>query len=369
MSVAVEQSQRRRRSASRRSEQAAAPARRVPSAALIASLTVAAVVLTVVSVSIGSFHVNWVDVVRVISAHLHIGSDDSVPQAARTVVWEVRVPRTLLALSVGGGLALAGAALQGIFRNPLADPGIVGVSSGAALGAVVSIVIGIGSLGSWSTPIAAFVGALAVSTLIYRFARRNGRTEVVTLILTGIALNAIAAAFIGFLTTTADDQKLRSIVFWNLGSFANARWRYVAVSTTLVAFGAATLPLLARRLDLLALGEREARHLGVETDRLRQRVIVIAAIVVGGCVAVSGIIAFVGLVVPHLIRLAAGPRHSVLLPASALGGAALLLLADIAARTVVAPKELPLGVVTSGFGGLFFLWLLLSVRRSQGGWG
>ena len=343
--------------------------RRARAAVLLSTLTAAALVLLVASVSIGSFHVHWLDVVRVIGAHLGIGSDDGVPAAAQTVVWQVRVPRTLLALTVGAGLALAGAALQGIFRNPLADPGIVGVSSGAALGAVLSIVVGVGSLGSWSTPVAAFLGALGVSVLIYRFARRNGRTEVVTLILTGIALNAIVAACIGFLTTQANDQQLRSIVFWNLGSFANARWRYVAISSALVAFGLLTLPALARRLDLLALGEREARHLGVETDALRRSVIVIAAIVVGGCVAVSGIIAFVGLVVPHLVRLAAGPGHRLLLPASALGGAALLMLADLGARTVVAPKELPLGVVTSGFGGVFFLWLLLSVRRSQGGWG
>jgi iron complex transport system permease protein len=343
-------------------------ARRTPPLLLHGVLAVLLVVTTVASVSIGTFHVHWADVLRVIGDHLGVGSSSSVPAAARTVVWEVRLPRTLLACLVGCGLALAGAALQGIYRNPLADPGIIGVSSGAALGAVTSIVLGVGSLGSWTTPVAAFGGALAVSVLVYRMSRRAGRTEVVTLVLTGIALNAIVASLIGYLTTRADDQQLRSIVFWNLGSFANARWRYVAVAGVIVAFGAATLPLLARRLDLLALGEREARHLGVETDALRRQVIVVAAIVVGGCVAVSGIIAFVGLVVPHLVRLVAGPSHRVLLPASALGGAALLTLADLGSRTLLAPRELPLGVVTSGVGGVFFLWLLLSVRRAQGGW-
>jgi iron complex transport system permease protein len=342
--------------------------RRTPPLLLHTVLAAVLVATALASVSVGAFHVHWTDVLRVIGHHLGLGSADDVPAAARTVVWEVRLPRTMLACIVGAGLAIAGASLQGIYRNPLADPGIIGVSSGAALGAVASIVVGFGELGSWTTPVAAFGGALGVSVLVYRMSRRAGRTEVVTLVLTGIALNAIVASLIGYLTTRANDQQLRSIVFWNLGSFANARWRYVIVAGVIVAFGASTLPLLARRLDLLALGEREALHLGVETDALRRQVIVIAAVVVGGCVAVSGIIAFVGLVVPHLVRLVAGPAHRVLLPASAIGGAALLALADLGSRTVLAPRELPLGVVTSGIGGVFFLWLLLSVRRRQGGW-
>lgn len=342
--------------------------RRLPAPVVLGTLAVAMVVVAIASLSTGAFHVNGVDVVRVIASHLGIGDAASVPAPARTVVWEVRMPRTLLALVVGAGLGMAGAALQGIFRNPLADPGIIGISSGAALGAVASIVIGIGSLGSWSTPVASFVGALAVSLLVQRLARRGGRTEVITLVLTGIALNAIVASTIGFITTRANDQQLRSIVFWQLGSFANAQWRYVAVAAALVAMGAAVLPALSRRLDLLALGEREARHLGVETERLRFTVLIVSAIVVGGCVAVSGIIAFVGLVVPHLVRLVAGPGHRLLVPASALGGACLLTVADLGARTWAAPQELPLGVITSGVGGVFFLWLLLSLRRRQGGW-
>ncbi|MGE0729577.1 MAG: FecCD family ABC transporter permease [Acidimicrobiia bacterium] len=342
--------------------------RRIPAGVLLGGLAIAVVAVTVLNVSTGALHVNGLDVVRTIGDRLGLADATSVPRAARTVVWDVRLPRTLLAVTVGAGLGLAGASLQGIYRNPLADPGIIGVSAGAALGAVAAIVIGFGSLGSSSTPIAAFAGAITVSMLVYRLSRRGGRTEVVTLVLTGIALNAIVAATVGFLTTRADDQQLRSIVFWQLGSFAGARWRYVAVATAVVAVGLATLPALGRRLDLLALGEREARHLGVETERLRRLVIAVSALVVGGCVAVSGIVAFVGLVVPHLIRMAAGPRHRVLLPGAALGGATLLGLADLGARTVAQPQELPLGVVTSGVGGVFFLWLLLSVRRAQGGW-
>ncbi|MGE0878304.1 MAG: FecCD family ABC transporter permease [Acidimicrobiia bacterium] len=342
--------------------------RRIPAPVLLPALVFALVGALLFSVSTGTFHVSGGDIVRTIGSHLGFGEATDVPLAARTVVWNVRLPRTLLALTVGAGLGMSGASLQGIFRNPLADPGIIGVSSGAALGAVATIVLGIGSLGSWSTPVAAFTGAVVVSMVVYRLSRRGGRTEVLTLILTGIALNAIVASTIGFLTTRANDQQLRSIVFWQLGSFANARWRYVGVAAAVVALGLLVLPMLAAKLDLLALGEREARHLGVETERLRTIVIVVASIVVGGCVAVSGIVAFVGLVVPHLVRMVAGPGHKVLLPAAALGGATLLTLADLAARTVAAPTEMPLGVVTSGVGGAFFLWLLLSLRRAQGGW-
>jgi iron complex transport system permease protein len=342
--------------------------RRVPPSLLFPLLLGVLVAALLTSISIGTFSVSGIDILRTVGDRLGIADSSAVPLAARTVVWDVRLPRTLLAAAVGAGLGLSGAALQGIFRNPLADPGIIGVSSGAALGAVTTIVLGVGALGSWTTPLAAFAGAVGVSIMIYRLSRRSGRTEVVTLILTGIALNAIVASTIGYFTTRANDQQLRSIVFWQLGSFANAQWRFVGVAVAVVGVGALVLPRLSRRLDLLALGEREARHLGVETERLRTTVIVIASFVVGGCVAVSGIVAFVGLVVPHLVRLVAGPAHRVLLPAAAIGGAILLTLADLAARTVAAPTELPLGVVTSGVGGVFFLWLLLSLRRRQGGW-
>lgn len=341
--------------------------RRLRALPLLGGLAAALVAVSVWSVTVGAVGLPIRDVVAVIGELLGFGDADVSP-TCETVIRNIRLPRILLAAAVGGSLALCGAALQGVFANPLADPGLIGTSSGAALGAVIGIVTGLGSVGGWSTPLFAFIGALAVTALVYRVARHDGRTEVVTLVLTGIAVNAIVVASIGYLTYRADDQELRSIVFWQLGSMASARWTSVAVAAFFLAVGVSLLPRFGRSLDLLALGEAEANHLGVDTERLRRIVMATTALVVGASVAVAGIIAFVGLVVPHLLRLVAGPSHRLLLPASVLGGALLLVGADMIARTIVEPAELPLGVLTSAVGGVFFLWLLLATRREQGGW-
>jgi len=274
---------------------------------------------------------------------------------------------------VGAALALCGAVMQGIFRNPLAEPGIIGVSSGAALGAVVAILAGGsftgGYLAALSIPLAAFVGALVATAAVYLTARHEGRTEVVTLVLCGIAVSAIAGAGVGMAQFLADDEELRSIVFWALGSASGARWADLLVILPLVVGGSVTAVRLAATLNLLVLGEREARYLGVATERVRVILIVVCALVTGAAVAVAGIVGFVGLVVPHLVRLLFGPDHELLLPASTLAGASLLLLADLVARTLAAPAELPLGVVTALVGGPFFFWLLRRTRRDQGAWG
>ncbi|MEM9133312.1 MAG: iron ABC transporter permease [Actinomycetota bacterium] len=335
---------------------------------VLGGLSATLVAASVWSVTVGAVGVPVGDVLAVIGDLVGIGRAGDVPQASETVVRDIRLPRILLAVAVGGSLGLCGAALQGVFANPLADPGLIGTSSGAALGAVVGIITGLGAIGSWSTPVFAFIGALAVTALVYRIARHDGRTEVVTLVLTGIAINAMVVAAIGYVTFLADDQELRSIVFWQLGSMAAARWTSVGVAFAFFALGLAIMPRLGRALDLLALGEREASHLGVDTERLRRIVLTVSALVVGAVVAVAGIIAFVGLVVPHVVRLVAGPGHRLLLPASAVGGALLLVGADVVARTAVEPAELPLGVLTSAVGGGFFLWLLVLTRREQGGW-
>ena len=341
---------------------------RLSSALVLAILTLVMVVAACLSMTLGALDIAWTDVVKVSLSKLHIGDASGVDVVAQAVVANVRLPRTLLALIVGGGLGIAGATLQGVFRNPLADGALIGVSSGAALGAVAAIVIGVSSLGGWGLPAFSFIGALSVAFAVYRISRRDGRTEVVTLILTGIAVNAMIAATIGFFTARASDQQLRSIVFWQLGSVANASWRFVAVAALWVGLGVIVLPRLAKQLDLLALGEREAKHLGVDTERLRITALGVSAAVIAGCVSVTGVIAFVGLVIPHLLRIICGPRHRTLLPASALGGATLLALADLVARTAAEPAEVPLGVVTSGIGGVTFLLLLLRTRRTQGGW-
>lgn len=285
------------------------------------------------------------------------------------VLWAIRLPRVALGALVGGGLAVAGATLQGIFRNPLAEPGLIGVSSGAALGAVAAIVFGLVTFGSVTLPLFAFGGGLIATLIVYAFSRYGGRTEVVTLILTGIAVNAVAGAGTGLLTTMATDAQLRNIVFWTLGSLGGATWPAVVAVLPFVGLGVLLAVRWGRELNLMVLGEGEARHLGVSTEKVRLVLITLAALITGAAVSVSGIIGFVGLVVPHLIRLLSGPDHRTLLPASVLGGATLLLLADLAARTLVIPAELPLGVVTALVGGPFFLWLLHRTRKHHGGWG
>jgi len=289
-----------------------------------------------------------------------------VPDHHEAVILAVRLPRTLLGLLVGAGLAVAGAAMPGLFRKPLADPGLIGVSSGAALAAVAVIVLGSQGLavltqacGPFSLPLAAFAGGLATTLLIYRLASRDGHTSVTTLLLAGIAVNALCGAGTGLLTYLADDQQLRTLTFWLMGSLGGATWAEVGSTALLIAAPLLALPFLAPTLNALLLGEAEAGHLGVAAQSVQRLIVALAALAVGAAVAVSGVIGFVGLVVPHLLRLMLGPDHRLLLPGAALLGGSLLLLADLLARTVVAPAELPIGILTALLGGPFFLALLL----------
>lgn len=334
-------------------------------------------VAVVVAAGAGAFGIDGADIVGSMAHRFRLGplvrwmGIDVAPLAdplAESVLWNIRLPRVVLAVIVGGSLACAGAAMQGSFSNPLAEPGIVGVSSGAALGASLSIVVGVGFLGPYATSIAAFVGGMAAVLIVYASGRAGGRTEVVTLILTGVALNAMAGAIIGLLMYVSDDAELRSITFWNLGSLSAATWPKVAAVAPLAVIGLVSSLAMARRLDLLALGERPARHLGVDVERLRLTMLVVVAVLTAASVAVSGIILFIGLVVPHIVRMVAGPGHRLLIPASSLGGAILLVVGDLVARTVVAPSEIPLGVLTSLVGSPVFFWLLRRTRARQGGW-
>jgi len=291
------------------------------------------------------------------------------------VLTAIRLPRVLLAVGVGGGLAVSGAVMQGLFRNPLADPSLIGVSSGAALAAVITIVLGSTVFSAWSDwlgafllPAAAFMGGVLATVIVYRLATREGRTSVATMLLAGIAINALAGAGTGLMIFIADDDQLRDLTFWTLGSLGGATWTQLAVVGPVLLGGMLATPLLARPLNALLLGEGEALHLGINTEQVKKLVITLAALVVGAAVAVSGIIGFIGLVVPHLLRLAVGPDHRVLVPGSALLGGALLLGADLLARTIVAPAELPIGIVTALLGAPFFLWLLLRDRKRGTGY-
>ncbi len=280
---------------------------------------------------------------------------------AHTIVFEVRLPRVLLAILVGAGVATAGAVIQGIFRNPLADPALIGVSSGAALFGAGAIVLGAGGIVSVST--AAFVGGLGATGLVLEIGRRGGNIS--SMLLAGIAINAIALAGVGIFTYLSDDLLLRSVSFWALGSLNGADWSSVAVAA-----GIPVIILLffleSTRLNIITLGDAEAMHLGVSVRALRLRIVIYTALVVGVAVAVAGVIAFVGLIVPHLVRLSVGSNHRVVVPGSALLGAALLLLADGIGRTIIAPAELPVGILTALIGGPFFIYLIVSQKGKLG---
>ncbi|MEU8139283.1 FecCD family ABC transporter permease, partial [Streptodolium elevatio] len=258
---------------------------------------------------------------------------------------------------------------QGVFGNPLAEPGVVGVSAGATVGAVLVIFTGATTLGAWTQPAAAFVFGLATTALVYVFSRSGGRTEVVTLILTGVALTAVTVAAIGILTSYSTNDQIQDIAFWQLGSVNGATWEKVSAILPCAAVGLAAAPMYARRLDLLSLGEKPARHLGVDVERLRAVVILLVALLTSAAVAFSGVIGFVGLVVPHAVRMVTGPSHKLVLPGSMLGGALVLLLGDLASRTLVEPRELPIGALTSLVGGPVFFVLLRRARLRAGGWG
>jgi iron complex transport system permease protein len=294
--------------------------------------------------------------------------DVPVSMQQEAIFWTIRLPRVALGVLAGAALAVSGALLQGVFRNPLADPGLIGVSSGAALGAVAVIVLGISSLGLMTLPLAAFLTGTATTFFVYRLAQRHGRTDVATLLLVGLALNAMAGAATGLLTYLADDAQLRSIVFWTMGGLGGALWKTVLVAAPWIAVSLALAPRLGRALNLFALGETEARHLGIEVEQVKRAAILLSALATGTAVALVGPIGFIGLIVPHIVRLIAGPDHRLLLPACALGGASLLVLADLLARTMAAPAEVPVGLITACAGGPFFLALILRARR-QYGWG
>lgn len=287
-------------------------------------------------------------------------------QQQMAVLWNIRLPRVVLGALVGAALAVSGALLQGIFRNPLADPGLIGVSSGAALGAVFTIISGIAVFGIYTLPIAAFLAGAATTLLVYQLSRRHGRTDVAMLLLVGVALNALAGATTGLLTYLADDAQLRSIVFWTLGGLGGALWETVLAAAPPILLALAVAPRLGFYLNLFALGETEARHLGANTELIKRATVLIAALATGAAVALTGPIGFIGLIVPHIIRLAIGPDHRRLIPACALGGATLLVLADLLARTLAAPAEIPVGLFTAFAGGPFFLALILRTRRQYG---
>lgn len=348
--------------------------RRPPPTTVWLGLGAALMVAVLLATTTGAFAISIPESLAIFAHALGLGAPATAggfTEQQQTVLLSIRLPRVLLGVLVGAGLAAAGAALQGLFRNPLADPGLIGISSGAALAATFVIVLGATwlpglskILGGYTLPFAAFCGGLAVSALIYRIAAGHGGAVMAVMLLAGIGMNALAGAGIGLFTYLANDEQLRNLTFWNLGSLAGGSWQTLGIVGPVVIAALVILLREAEALNALLLGEAEAGHLGVNVARLKSRIIVCTALVVGPLVAMTGVIGFVALVAPHLIRLICGPDHRLLLPAAALLGATLIVIADIAARLLVAPAELPIGILTAILGTPFFLGLLLKERRA-----
>lgn len=288
------------------------------------------------------------------------------------IINHIRFPRLLLAFIVGSSLSICGAAMQGLFRNPLADPALIGVSTGAALGAVAFIVLGStffpdipSEYKIFSLPIVAFIGGLISTLLAYRLALRSGITNIAILLLSGIAINALNGALYGFFVFVADDAQLRNITFWSLGSFSGANWQSVYISFFVVFIPSLFLLQFGKELNIISLGEKEAYFLGLNVERTKLIVITITAITVGGGVSLVGIVGFLGIVTPHIIRLWISYDYRYLLPLSVFVGGIVLVIADTLSRTIVSPAELPVGILTTGIGGPFFIWLLLREKKKE----
>jgi cobalamin transport system permease protein len=317
-----------------------------------------------VAVAVGAVWISPWDSLRLLAWKLGMtGRPGAIPRSTSVILFQLRLPRVLLAALVGGALAAAGAVFQALFRNPMADPAIIGVSSGAALGAIVVILAGGGAaLGGLGIPAAAFLWAVVTAFLVYRLARLGPSVQVATLLLAGIAVAAVISAAIS-LAMTFSGQEIRAIYFWLLGGLGARGWQSLAVASPFVAAGAGVAIVSAGDLNLTALGEERAAQLGLDVERFKRLMLATGAMLTAAAVSVAGLIGFVGLMTPHMLRLFIGSDHRRLIPASIVAGAAFMVLADLAARTAVSPEEIPVGAVTAVLGGPFFLYLLRRERR------
>ncbi|WP_316789174.1 iron ABC transporter permease [Pedobacter frigoris] len=322
------------------------------------------------SMSLGAVQIPLADVILILIKKLGFFAESTVSAQHEGVMNIIRIPRVLLGLLVGAALGISGAAIQGIFRNPLAEPGLIGISAGASLMAVIIIALEISILSSLSNLLGyyllafgAFSGAGIAALIVYQISRTDGKSNVATMLLAGIAINALAGALTGLITFAADDQQLRNITFWMLGSLGGATWETVTAVAPFILIPILILPRLGKSLNAFALGEVQAAQLGLRVNLIKRNVVILATMAVGAAVAVSGIIGFVGLLVPHTIRLLIGVDNKHVLPASALFGALMLTLADMLCRTIIAPIELPIGVITALLGTPLFLYILIKDKK------
>lgn len=339
---------------------------------VLLSLAILLLLVLVISSCIGAVELSAASFFALIGYETGLTEMKGFTDQQAAVLLHIRLPRVALGMLVGAALGISGAAIQGLFRNPLAEPGLIGISSGATLFTVLLIVLGAGffkvissALGFYALSIAAFAGACLTTVLVYRLAVKNGKTSVATLLLCGIGINALAGALTGLLTYLATDEQLRTITFWSLGSLGGASWEIVLLILPFVLIPVVLLPFYAKSLNSLALGEAQAIHMGVNIIQLKRVVMLLATIAVGASVSVAGMIGFIGLVVPHVLRISFSSDHRLVLPASAIAGAVLLSLADLIARTIVMPAELPIGILTALIGTPVFLYMVMSERHKN----
>jgi iron complex transport system permease protein len=330
-------------------------------------LFITLILVVLIAAGTGAMHVSPLQVLAIVLSKTGIHLPVAYEENMSAVIWVIRLPRVVLGVLIGAGLGAAGAALQGMYRNPLADPGLIGVSSGASLAAVLMIVLQ-GKVpllqGFYALNFAAFAGAALVTVFIFRISQSNGQAMIGTMLLAGIAVRALCESVTGFMTYIANNDQLRSITFWSLGSLGGATWQMVSGILPFIVLPLVMLPGLAPALNLLALGEREAMHSGVQLGKLKAMLVILATMSVAAGVAVAGIIGFIGLIVPHIVRQFTGPDYRQVIPGAALSGAILLTVADLICRTVIAPAELPVGIITALIGAPFFIWLILKEKKT-----
>ena len=325
-----------------------------------------------ISATVGPVNISIYDIFDIILTQLHLPTlfaSSEINQAFRTVIIDIRLPRIIMGVIVGSSLGIAGAILQGLFRNPLIDPGFIGVSSGAAVGAMIVIMFSslftfiTGTYIQFLLPIFSMIGGMFTTLLVYRMSKVSGKTNIMAMLLSGIAINAFSGSIIGFLVYRATDVELRSFTFWTLGSLDGASWMVISISLLFLFFPIFIAIGVRKKLDIFMLGDSDAAYLGINVELLKRKIIITSSVLVGVTVAFCGMIGFIGLVTPHLVRLLLGPSHKKLIFGSALLGAIILVSADFLSRIIIAPAQLPIGIITSALGAPFFLWLIVSQKQ------
>ena len=339
------------------------------------SLFVILVFLLILYVVIGPVQININQSTEIILSYFKLISEENISfnQIQKMVLLDIRIPRLILAILVGAGLGMSGAILQGLFRNPLIDPGFIGVSSGAAVGALFAIMFSQffyfyfdTNISNFLLPILAMSGSFITTFIIYRISKSAYKTNIMTMLLAGIAVNALSGSIIGLFINFTSDLELRSFTFWTLGGLDTADWQVVSIVALFILSSIIFIYSIRNKLDIFMLGDAQAHHLGVNVESLKKKIILFSAIIVGISVAFCGMIGFIGLVTPHLIRLFIGPKHKYLIPGSALLGSIILVISDLISKTIISPAQLPIGVITSLIGAPFFIFLIIKQKNKIG---